>query len=162
MRLGFNKAQNAPPQYFATGENKMMMKKHAATLLILMLVGLTGLVNAQMSTMIKAQVPFDFVANGKTMPAGECVIALVGIGQKALSISSGPQHVFAVSVVASESRSARKGTALVFHRYGDRYFLAGIKRAGAIGYELPASRQEDELRAQNVGEEVLTLLASAN
>ena len=47
----------------------MRGKKHNATLLILMLVGLTGLVQAQMSTRFKAQVPFDFVANGKTMPA---------------------------------------------------------------------------------------------
>jgi hypothetical protein len=140
----------------------MTMKKHAATLLILMLVGLTGLVNAQMSTMIKAQVPFDFVANGKTMPAGECIIAFEGNGKPALSISSGKQHVYTVSVVPYEWRKAGKVTAFVFHRYGDRYFLAGIKRAGAIGYELPASRQEVELRAQNVGEEVLTLLASAN
>lgn len=47
----------------------MTTKKHTATLLILMLVGLTGLVHAQMDTKIKAQVPFNFVANGKTMPA---------------------------------------------------------------------------------------------
>lgn len=138
----------------------MMMKKHAATLLILMLAGLTGLVNAQMSTMIKTQVPFDFVANGKRMPAGECIITVVGTGRTALSISSGKQHVYAIPN-KDESPNASKKTALVFHRYGDRYFLAGIKRAGAIGYELPASRQEGELRAQNVDEEVFTLLASA-
>ena len=139
----------------------MTTKKHAATLLVLALVGLTGLVNAQMATVTKAQVPFDFVANGKTMPAGECIIAVVDTGRTELSISSGKQHVFALSI-ADESPNATKTTALVFHRYGNRYFLARIKRAGAIGYELPPSRQEDELRAQNLGEEVLTLLASAN
>src|SRR5579863_6826044 len=140
----------------------MTTKKHAATLLVLALVGLTGLVNAQMATMTKAQVPFDFVANGKPMPAGECVIESVGVGRTALSISCGRQHVYSVAVVAYQARNASKESTLVFHRYGHRYFLAAIKRAGAIGYELPPSRQEDELRAQNVSEEVLTLLASAN
>jgi len=139
----------------------MTMKTHAATLLILMVVGLTGLVNAQMSTtMIKAQVPFDFVANGKTMPAGECIITVPYTGQKVLSITSGKQHAFAFSI-ANESRNESKETALVFHRYGDRYFLAGIKREGRTGYELPASRLEGELQARNVAEEVFTLLASA-
>ena len=138
----------------------MMTKKHAATLLILVLVGLTGLVNAQMSTMIKAQVPFEFVANGKTMPAGECTITVVGTSRKVLSITSGKQHAFALSI-ANESRNESKETALEFHRYGDRYFLAGIKRAGGTGYELPASGRERELQARNVAEQVFTLLASA-
>jgi hypothetical protein len=139
----------------------MLMKKQAATLLTLTLAGLTGLVNAQTSTMIKAQVPFEFVANGTTMPAGECIIAVAVNGRALLSISSGKQHVITVPI-GDQSPNASKKTALVFRRYGDRYFLAGIKHEGRIGYELPASRLERELRAGNVAEEVFTLLASAN
>ena len=138
----------------------MTMKKQTATLLTLMLAGLTGLVNAQMPTKIKAQVPFEFVANGTTMPAGECTIAMVVNGRALLSISSGKQHVFALPN-PNQSSNARKQTALVFHRYGDRYILAGIKNEGGIGYEVAASRLEGELRARNVPEEVFTLLASA-
>lgn len=139
----------------------MITKKHTATLLILMLVGLTGLLNAQMSTTIRAQVPFDFVANGKTMPAGECIITVSGTGRSLLSINSGKQHTFSLPS-GYGSPNGSKETALVFHKYGDRYFLASIKRARGIGYELPASKIEAELRARNVAEEVFTLLASAN
>ena len=138
----------------------MTTKRHTATLLILMLVGLTGLVNAQMSTMIKAQVPFDFVANGKTMPASECIITVVGTDRTALSISSGNQHSYAFSI-ADESPNASKNTALVFHKYGDRYILAGVKREGRTGYQLPPSRVERELQARNIPWQVFTLLASA-
>ena len=70
----------------------MTTKKQAATLVILMLIGLTGLVNAQMTTNITAQVPFDVVANGKTMSAGEWTVRVVGTGSTALLISSGRQH----------------------------------------------------------------------
>lgn len=138
----------------------MMTKKHAATLLILMLVGLTGLVQAQLSTTFKAQVPFDFVANGEMMAAGNCIIAVLGNGRTVLSITSGKQHVFSLPT-SYESPNTSKETTLVFHKYGDRYFLAGIKRARGTGYELPVSRLEGELRARNVTEEVFTLLASA-
>ena len=65
----------------------MTITKHAA-LLLMTLVGVTGLLNAQTSTTVKAQVPFAFVANGKTMPAGDCTIAVVVNGQTRLSISS--------------------------------------------------------------------------
>ena len=139
----------------------MMIREQAATLFILMLVGLTGLVNAQTSARIKAQVPFEFVANGKTMPAGECRIAVdVSNGLTVLSLSSGKQHVFALPN-ADASPDASKETALVFQQYGDRYFLAGIKHEGGIGYDLPASGLEGELRARNTAEKVFTILASA-
>ena len=138
----------------------MTTKKQTATLLILMLAGLTGFLHAQIYTTIKAEVPFTFVANGVTMPAGECTIQIRVNGRTALSISSGKQHAAALPI-ADESSNGNKRTALVFHRYGDRYFLAGIKREGRISYQLPASRFEDELRALNVTEEVFTLVASA-
>lgn len=138
----------------------MTTKKQVATLLVLTLVGMMGLVNAQSSSTIKAQVPFNFVANGKTMAAGLCVITVLGTGMEHLSISSGKQHIFAYSI-PDESPNASKKTALVFHRYGERYFLTGIKRGGRSGYELPKSNLELELQARNVAEQDFTLLASA-
>ncbi|HVI10525.1 MAG TPA: hypothetical protein VND65_19710 [Candidatus Binatia bacterium] len=136
----------------------MTIAKHAA-LLLMMLVGLTGLLNAQNSAGLKAQVPFAFAASGQTMPAGECTIAVVTNGRTYLSITSGGQHVFALPV-GDLSPGMRQDAALVFHQYGDRYFLTGIKGAGGIGYQLPASKLEQELRAGNAVEKVFTLLAS--
>jgi hypothetical protein len=137
------------------------MKKHAAALLILTLVGLTGLVNAQvLQPKISAQVPFEFTANGKVMPAGECTITAGGDGSKVLWITSGSATVGAITN-ASQSLNPSKKTGLVFHRYGDRYFLAGISREGeARGYEFPMGKLEHELQAQNVTKSDVTLLAS--
>lgn len=137
----------------------MTIKKHAA-LLLMTLVGLTGLLNAQTSTTITAQVPFAFVANGKTMPAGECTIAVDVDGRTLLSISSGERHTFALPI-ADESPNAREKTALVFHRYGNQYFLVAVKHEGGTGYQLPTSRLERELQARNIPWQVFTLLASA-
>lgn len=137
----------------------MTTKKQAATLLIL-IFGLMGLGNSQTSTIVKAQVPFGFTANGKAMPAGECTIQAMGIGKVLLSISSAKQHAYAFSI-PQESPNGSKQAALVFHKYGDRYFLAGVKREGKIGYRLPVGKLEAELQARNVPEQGFTLLASA-
>lgn len=137
----------------------MTITKRTALLLVT-LVGLTGLLNAQTSATVKTQVPFAFVANGTMMPAGECTIAVVVNGRTLLSISSGEQHVYALPI-ADLSPNVHKKTALVFHQYGDRYFLTSVKREGGMGYQLPASRLEHELQSRNIPGHVFTLLASA-
>lgn len=137
----------------------MTITKHAAVLL-LTLVGLTGLLNAQESATIKAHVPFDFIANGKTLPAGDCTIAVEVNGRTLLSISSGNQHAFAFPI-GDKSASVRQNAVLVFHYYAKQYFLVALRREGGTGYQLPASRLERELQARNIRRQVFTLLASA-
>jgi hypothetical protein len=98
--------------------------------------------------------------NGTTMLAGECSIKTQANGQTILWITSENGRL-AVLPNATESNTASDMTKLVFHRYGDRYFLASIEREGeSRGYELPASKLEAELRAQNVAENDIILLAS--
>jgi hypothetical protein len=141
-------------------EKETLMKKHAATLLILMLAGLTGLVYAQTATTIIAQVPFDYFANGKAMLAGECRVRIENDGQPIMRIAAERESVIALPH-ASESRKASANTVLIFHQYGDRYFLAGVSRQGQnVTYELPAGKLERELRAQNATEKNVTMLAS--
>lgn len=137
----------------------MKITKHAA-LLLMTLVGMTAWLNAQTSTTVEAQVPFAFVANGKTMPSGECTIQIMVNGRTTLSISSGNQHIYAFPI-ADGSPNPRKKGVLVFHRYGDQYFLTGIRRENGGGYQFPASKLERELQARNVRLQVFTLVASA-
>ncbi|MGA7685696.1 MAG: hypothetical protein WCC32_10750 [Terriglobales bacterium] len=136
------------------------MKKHTATMLILMLAALTGLVNAQTGTMVITQVPFNYIANGKTMPAGEVRVRVENNGHLYLSIASGDQRIFALPQT-SESATAAEASSLVFHKYGNRYFLASVSRQGQnVSYELPAGSLEKELRASNVDEKNVMLVAS--
>lgn len=137
------------------------MKNHAAVIAILMLAGLTGLVSAQaIRPRIMANVPFEFDSNGKTMPAGECVITLQGDGAPILLIRSGNENLLAIPQTTESTRASGK-TTLVFHQYGDRYFLASISLEGRTrGYEFPARKLEAELRSQKVTERDVILLAS--
>jgi hypothetical protein len=50
---------------------------------------------------------------------------------------------------------------MVFHKYGDRYFLAGLKVADSIAvYEFHQSKLEKEFQAQNLHPTEKVLLAS--
>jgi hypothetical protein len=136
------------------------MKKHAITLLILTMA-LSGMLFAQSRTLLKADVPFDFVVNGTTMPAGSCTVSGPGDALTILWINSGSERTH-IAPNSSESVRPYETTSLLFHKYGDRYFLSGITREGERrGYELPMGRLEKELRAQNVVETDVTLLAMA-
>jgi hypothetical protein len=135
------------------------MKMHAATLLFLTMAGLTGLANAQTGTII-AEVPFNYIVNGKAMPAGKSRVKIENNGQAYLWITSEQRSAFAMPN-EGESAKPAKETSLVFHKYGDRYFLAGVKREGQNrSYELPAGSLEKELRATSVDEKDVTLVAS--
>jgi len=136
------------------------MKKQAATLLVLALLAVPGFVNAQSRQVLKAQVPFEFIVNGHIMPAGECSIKAEGDGVTYLVVSSGSRKMFVVPN-ATESSTVAAEAKLVFHRYGDRYFLSSISPKGNNrGYALPAGKAEKELRAQNATEGDVILVAS--
>jgi hypothetical protein len=136
------------------------MKKQAVTLLILAMLVVPGFVTAQSRQIIKAQVPFDFVVNGSILPAGECAIEAQGNGLTYLIVSSGSHRMF-VLPNATESVAVSAKAKLVFHRYGDTYFLSSISRQGENrGYAVPTGKAEKELRAQKAVASDVTLVAA--
>ena len=78
---------------------------------------------------------------------------------KTVTIRNGDGNVNLLSTIAPvETAKTATAPALVFHRYGDRYFLWGMKIEGTkTMYRLPETKAEMELRAQNVpvSEEIL-------
>lgn len=138
--------------------------KQAKWVVAVTLVVLSGMAAAQLmsSSRIAAQVPFEFVVANKIVPAGECVVQAATMDGKILMIDNADARVGLFSGSSqTESKQPASHYALVFNRYGDRYFLTGIKLQGSkITYHLPQSRAEAELLAQNVSATEETLLAS--
>ncbi len=75
--------------------------------------------------MIKADVPFSFSAGYGVLPAGEYNIARSGLGQVML-LSNGRHGVELMIPKTTDWRDNVGTPKLVFHRYGDEYFLAEI------------------------------------
>ena len=98
---------------------------------------------AQSSDVIKFNVPFDFQVSGKTLPAGEYavkrlsekVILIHGVDNKVGVVAQAPGRIQARTSYAKES--------LVFHQYGNQYFLSQVwLRRDDDGRELNRSGEE--------------------
>jgi len=133
-------------------------------MVVVTLVVLSGMAAAQLASgsRIVAQVPFEFMVANKIVPAGTWEVRKATIDGRTLTIANADAKVGLFSGSSwTEGKQSAANYALVFNRYGDRYFLTGIKVQGSkITYRLPESRVEAELRAQNVSATEQTLLAS--
>lgn len=137
--------------------------KYTVRILTLVVMMAPLFVSAQLtsSQRLAANVPFQFRVGNTLIPAGKCVVQRAGLDPRTLVILSSIARasLFSTSTMGSV-KEASSANAMVFHKYGERYFLAGIKVEGSnIVYQLPEGRAEAELRAQNVPAREETLLA---
>ena len=107
---------------------------------------------------VKATVPFSFIVGRSTLSAGEYSLKTMSNGQ-VLALSNREAKITELVLSNScESLTASK-TKLVFHRYGDRYFLSQIWTEGNNrGHEIPISQREKET-ARNSSIQQVALVA---
>jgi hypothetical protein len=136
------------------------VKKQLFTLLGLGLMLASAAAYAQ-TVNVKVNIPFKFVVRDATLPSGEYTIGSLGMSSDAISIRNLNQKAQSLTLSQRcESLKASAQTKLVFHRYGDRYFLSQIWVAGSTaGRELTKSREEVEV-AQDYTMQNVILVAS--
>src|SRR5262245_34327287 len=113
-------------------------------LLVMALAFVTAAAANGQSTRAVADVPFEFVAGDRTLPAAHYNISDGTSGREVLKISAKEKNasIFAMTTPLSRKGAADKGK-LVFHRYGNRYFLAEVWTAGdRDGQKLKKSKEE--------------------
>lgn len=73
---------------------------------------------------VKANVPFDFVVGTKAMPAGEYRLSIISGVTLRISQINGSQMagIVAAPVAGSDNNAPR----LLFHRYGNHFFLTEV------------------------------------
>lgn len=131
------------------------MKRHGLSILALALALLTTAAVAQNTgAILRADVPFAFVAGKQVIPAGQVVVRETGINNNTLWVGNDDAKSGTLLIPnRSESLRAAGQTMLVFHKYGNQYFLAGVEREGdQSGYAFPTSTTEKELRAQKASQ----------
>jgi hypothetical protein len=122
----------------------------AALLAIMIMIAAGTAVKAQtLQYKLTANIPFDFTVADKKFPAGEYSFsrAQQNAGDTIVQISSADGHdnLNRLTVPVLRLTSEDKAT-LVFHRYGDEYFLFQIWPASAnTGRALSKSRGEKEV-----------------
>ena len=107
-------------------------------------------------------VPFAFTVGKTTLPRDTYRISRLP-GQMAVFQISGTRH--SAIVIGLPDSPDRKGDDpyLVFHRYGDSYFLDEIVLPGYVAMSVPASRLEQDAAkklASNASPEMVVVVAS--
>ena len=113
---------------------------------VLLSIAAAGECLAQSRSM-ELNVPFAFEVGDKTLPAGSYRVEAVPTGAGALErlCSESGDVRLTISTIATTSNNGSPTSAMVFHQYGNRYFLAQIRTGDGHAREVFPSRQEKEL-----------------
>jgi hypothetical protein len=155
-------------------KNKFAKKLINCGLLIAMVAMMVGQSAKAQSLVygLRINIPFDFSVGNKKLPAGRYSVnrVLPNGGDQLIEISNleGKASTYRTTMPVTTVRPKDKST-LVFHRYGDQYFLFQVWPAGAsTGLTWPQSRSERDLQQQTEsvgllqkdrGAEVVTIVA---
>jgi hypothetical protein len=93
----------------------------------------------------KVDVPFAFQLGKSSLPAGTYLVNSNDGILLTVSEQSTGQKLFAMG--QHEIENTAREPRLVFHKYGDKYFLADIWSSSKDGLKLHVTRQEQEYRA---------------
>jgi hypothetical protein len=113
-----------------------------AVLMLTCLLGVGVSARAQDPDAVVVKVPFEFVAGGATLPAGEYRVSRLNPGtNRELSIRGyNTGAAFLLPLAFDDSAAAANQPTVSFEHVGDKYFLSKIKTLGGV-YTLPASRE---------------------
>lgn len=96
---------------------------------------------------VLVNVPFEFVVGSQHMPAGRYLVTSAANGFLQIhdtEVANNQTFLQANSIYSNTPKEAK----LIFHRYGDTYFLAEVWNGnGAIGKEVVKSKAEKEILA---------------
>lgn len=97
------------------------------------------------SRAVRATVPFDFTVGDKLLPAGSYEIWSPSRG--VVQIENRDNHAAMLTATTYDSHESRNGNKLVFHKYGDQYFLSEILcRPASMNVRLPQTKTEKQAR----------------
>jgi hypothetical protein len=98
---------------------------------------------------VVANVPFEFSVGYKAMPAGEYSVQTIVSAGNGLLIQSTDGKISALRLTNATDRINDKSQPrLVFHRYGERYFLAEIWNGANTGRQLAQSQEESAVESE--------------
>jgi hypothetical protein len=138
-----------------------MKQRIAGTLSVLTVLGLLAVPLAAQTHRVTADIPFEFTAGGKVMPAGEYSIVLrsdlSGLAQ--LVATDAKESAFALGYSIGGGKD-REDSRLTFNKYGNQYFLAEVWTQGqSSGLGFQKSRTEREISRTASARQTFTLLA---
>ena len=132
------------------------MKRHILIVVAVAMSAFTGTCFAQSNLHLRAQVPFRFVAGGKTFAPGAYEITEVSPGTIELKNTEDHSVMVTRTSEVRADKEMRYRNLLVFNRYENSYFLEQItRRQSDIARQLNVGRAEKEWMASKAQSELV-------
>jgi hypothetical protein len=99
---------------------------------------------------VEATVPFNFTVGDKTLPAGTYTISNSGDAPELLALNNWEKRVNILTMgTPDDYNNPKQVNVLVFHKYGDQYFLSRICSEGAsMNIDFSPTKAEKRARTQ--------------
>lgn len=129
--------------------SRQMVRGLTMLALVVALAVMSSVVANGQADRVYAQIPFDFIVGDKTMASGEYSVRALDNAGVALLIKSTDANDKAIRLSNATGPQKIGEARLVFHRYGNTYFLAEVWKPGeSSGRELRSSRQERAIKKE--------------
>jgi hypothetical protein len=110
-------------------------------------------------TVIRGDIPFDFVVGDKTLPAGSYKVNEVLAQPNMPRIQNTQNREVVAFLTISVENGKQVKPMFVFRRYGEQYYLAQIWNGSNAGIEVPKSSKERQV-AKNYSEPQIIYIAA--
>jgi hypothetical protein len=139
--------------------------KSARTLITICLLFTAAALFAQTESqrLMKVDIPFAFSVEDHSLPAGEYLVLTVTPERSIRIISIDGKHSAIVNDLPNYAGSPSPSSRLVFHRYGNEYFLKQVWTAGQNVTRSPlSSKRAMEVASSGERPQTFTILALAD
>ncbi len=139
--------------------------KSARTLITICLLFTAATLIAQTESqrLMKVNVPFAFGVEDHSLPAGEYLVLTVNPERSIRIVSADGKHSAVVNTLPNYAKSPSENSRLVFHRYGDEYFLTQVWTGGQNVARNPlSSKRAMEIASSGERPRTFTILALAD
>ncbi len=138
--------------------------KSARTLITICLLFTAATLFAQSESqrLMKITVPFAFAVENNSLPAGEYLVLTVTPERSIRIVSTDGKHSAIVNTLPNYAKSPSESSRLVFHKYGDEYFLTQVWTGGQNVSRNPlSSKRAMEIASSGSLPETRTIIALA-
>ena len=126
----------------------------------LLFTAATLIAQTESKRLMKVNVPFSFAVEDHSLPAGEYTITTVTPERSIRIASADGKHAAVINTLPNYVSQPSTKTYLVFHRYGDQYFLAQVWTAGEnVGRNPLSTERAMEIASSGGTPQTLTVIA---
>ena len=130
---------------------------------VLLLAAVSVYVQAQERPLLTATVPFAFTVENSNLPAGAYTVSILPPYNMIKVQSADGRKATMISAIPSRELGESKQAKLVFHRFGNEYFLAQIWEQGSnVHRDLRRGNRARELARSGDRIQSATIFASAS